>query len=143
MQIHCITRTHILQALRGVKLLTEANEPKRPLIEVLDDAIKKAIQDAKLEDRTVDQKQFLVLRQVCDTLTDLIGGGPEITLHPAFSAGYVAIKVSNIRLSSERVSALREALEQCTALSIEPLANGTIEVGVTVPGVFSPETETE
>ena len=123
--------------------MTENNEPKRPLTEVLDDAIKRAVQDARLEDRTVDQKQYLVLLQVCETLANLIGGEPQITLHPAFSAGYITIKVSDVHLSADKVSDLKTALERCTALSIEPLANGNIEVGITIPDVFCPETETE
>lgn len=123
--------------------MPEMNEPKRPLIEVLEDSIKRALQEANLEDKSVDQKQFLVLQEVYKTLTDLTGGESQVTLHPAFSAGYVAIKVSNVRLSAEKISTLRDAFEQCTALSIEPLANGNIEVGVTVPGVFCLESETE
>lgn len=133
----------LCKCLRGVKFLTKENEPKRPLTEILDDAIKKAVQDARLEDRSVDQKQYLVLRQVCDTLTGLIGGEPQITLHPAFSAGYVTVKVSDIRLSADEISDLRMTLERCTALSIEPLANGNIEIGVTVPDVFCQEPKTE
>lgn len=61
--------------------MPEMNEPKRPLIEVLEDSIKRALQEANLEDKSVDQKQFLVLQEVYKTLTDLTGG--ESPSYPA------------------------------------------------------------
>lgn len=119
----------------------EGNESKRPLMDTLDDSIKRVLQGAKLEDRSVDEKQFQILMNVYETLTELIEGANQITLHPAFSAGYVTIKASDIRLGTVEVSTLRTALMSCTALSIEPLANGSVEVGVTVPNVFLPLNE--
>lgn len=117
---------------------TEGNESKRPLLETLDESIKRVLQDAKFEDRSVDEEQFQVLMEVYNTLAGLIEGDKEVTLHPAFSAGYVTIKVSDVKLDTAEVTTLRAALANCTALSIEPLANGNIEIGVTVPDVFSP-----
>ncbi len=114
------------------------NTPKRPLMEALEDSFKNVLQSAKFEDRTVNQAQYMVLREVCDTLTTLIGGEPKITLHPAFSAGYITIKVSDLSLNTDEITTLRSKLEKCSALSIEPLTNGNIEIGVTVPGVFYP-----
>lgn len=107
-------------------------------METLDDSMKRVLQGAKLEDRSVDEEQFQILMDVYETLTGLIKGDNQITLHPAFSAGYVTIKVSDVKLDTAEVSTLRDALASCTALSIEPLANGSVEVGVTVPNVFSP-----
>lgn len=120
---------------------TEGNESKRPLMETLDDSMKRVLQGAKLEDRSVDEEQFQILMNVYETLTGLIEGDNQVTLHPAFSAGYVTIKVSDVKLDTAEVSTLRAALASCTALSIEPLANGSVEVGVTVPNVFSPLNE--
>lgn len=117
---------------------TEGNESKRTLLEALDDSIRRVLQDAKFEDRSVDEEQFQVLMDVYTTLADLLEGDKEVTLHPAFSAGYVTIKVSDVRLDTAEVATLRAALVSCTALSIEPLANGNVEIGVTVPNVFSP-----
>lgn len=117
---------------------TEGNESKRPLLETLDESIKRVLQDAKFEERSVDEEQFQVLMEVYNTLAGLIEGDKEVTLHPAFSAGYVTIKVSDVKLDTAEVTTLRAALANCTALSIEPLANGNIEIGVTVPDVFSP-----
>lgn len=117
---------------------TEGNESKRPLFETLDESIKRVLQDAKFEDRSVDEEQFQVLMEVYNTLAGLIEGDKEVTLHPAFSAGYVTIKVSDVKLDTAEVTTLRAALANCTALSIEPLANGNVEIGVTVPDVFSP-----
>ncbi len=117
---------------------TEGNESKRPLLETLDESIKRVLQDAKFEDRSVDEEQFQVLMEVYNTLAGLIEGDKEVTLHPAFSAGYVTIKVSDVKLDTAEVTTLRAALANCTALSIEPLANGNVEIGVTVPDVFSP-----
>lgn len=117
---------------------TEGNESKRPLLETLDESIKRVLQDAKFEDRSVDEEQFQVLMEVYNTLAGLIEGNKEVTLHPAFSAGYVTIKVSDVKLDTAEVTTLRAALANCTALSIEPLANGNVEIGVTVPDVFSP-----
>lgn len=117
---------------------TEGNESKRPLLETLDESIKRVLQDAKFEDRSVDEEQFQVLMEVYNTLAGLIEGDKEVTLHPAFSAGYVTIKVSDVKLDTAKVTTLRAALANCTALSIEPLANGNVEIGVTVPDVFSP-----
>lgn len=116
---------------------TEGNESKRPLLETLDESIKRVLQDAKFEDRSVDEEQFQVLMEVYNTLAGLIEGDKEVTLHPAFSAGYVTIKVSDVKLDTAEVTTLRAALANCTALSIEPLANGNVEIGVTVPNVFS------
>lgn len=120
---------------------TEGNESKRPLLETLDESIKRVLQDAKFEDRSVDEEQFQVLMEVYNTLAGLIEGDKEVTLHPAFSAGYVTIKVSDVKLDTAEVTTLRAALVNCTALSIEPLANGNVEIGVTVPDVFSPLAE--
>lgn len=117
---------------------TEGNESKRPLLETLDESIKRVLQDAKFEERSVDEEQFQVLMEVYNTLAGLIEGDKEVTLHPAFSAGYVTIKVSDVKLDTAEVTTLRAALANCTALSIEPLANGNVEIGVTVPDVFSP-----
>lgn len=117
---------------------TEGNESKRPLLETLDESIKRVLQDAKFEDRSVNEEQFQVLMEVYNTLAGLIEGDKEVTLHPAFSAGYVTIKVSDVKLDTAEVTTLRAALANCTALSIEPLANGNVEIGVTVPDVFSP-----
>lgn len=117
---------------------TEGNESKRPLLETLDESIKRVLQDAKFEDRSVDEEQFQVLMEIYNTLAGLIEGDKEVTLHPAFSAGYVTIKVSDVKLDTAEVTTLRAALANCTALSIEPLANGNVEIGVTVPDVFSP-----
>lgn len=117
---------------------TEGNESKRPLLETLDESIKRVLQDAKFEDRSVDEEQFQVLMEVYNTLAGLIEGDKEVTLHPAFSAGYVTIKVSDVKLDTAEVTTLRAALANCTALSIEPLANGNVEIGVTVPDVFLP-----
>ena len=117
---------------------TEGNESKRPLLETLGESIKRVLQDAKFEERSVDEEQFQVLMEVYNTLAGLIEGDKEVTLHPAFSAGYVTIKVSDVKLDTAEVTTLRAALANCTALSIEPLANGNIEIGVTVPDVFSP-----
>ena len=117
---------------------TEGNESKRPLLETLDESNKRVLQDAKFEDRSVDEEQFQVLMEVYNTLAGLIEGDKEVTLHPAFSAGYVTIKVSDVKLDTAEVTTLRAALANCTALSIEPLANGNVEIGVTVPDVFSP-----
>lgn len=114
------------------------NEPRRPLMEVLDDAIRNAVQSANFEDRIVNQKQYMVLQDVYETLSKLIGGEAGITLHPAFSAGYITIKVSDVQLSTTEVSTLRSALEKCTAMSVEPITNGNLEIGVTVPNVFDP-----
>jgi hypothetical protein len=108
------------------------------LLETLDESIKRVLQDAKFEDRSVDEEQFQVLMEVYNTLAGLIEGDKEVTLHPAFSAGYVTIKVSDVKLDTAEVTTLRAALANCTALSIEPLANGNVEIGVTVPDVFSP-----
>mgnify|MGYP000114172817 FL=1 len=117
---------------------TEGNESKRPLLETLDESIKRVLQDAKFEERSVDEEQFQVLMEVYNTLAGLIEGDKEVTLHPAFSAGYVTIKVSDVKLDTAEVTTLRAALANCTALSIEPLSNGNVEIGVTVPDVFSP-----
>lgn len=117
---------------------TEGNESKRPLLETLDESIKRVLRDAKFEERSVDEEQFQVLMEVYNTLAGLIEGDKEVTLHPAFSAGYVTIKVSDVKLDTAEVTTLRAALANCTALSIEPLANGNVEIGVTVPDVFSP-----
>ena len=40
---------------------TEGNESKRPLLETLDESIKRVLQDAKFEDRSVNEEQFLSL----------------------------------------------------------------------------------
>ena len=117
---------------------TEGNESKRPLLETLDESIKRVLQDAKFEERSVDEEQFQVLMEVYNTLAGLIEGDKEVTLHPAFSAGYVTIKVSDVKLDTAEVTTLRAALANCTALSIEPLSNGNVEIGGTVPDVFSP-----
>ena len=117
---------------------TEGNESKRPLLETLDESIKRVLQDAKFEERSVDEEQFQVLMEVYNTLAGFIEGDKEVTLHPAFSAGYVTIKVSDVKLDTAEVTTLRAALANCTALSIEPLSNGNVEIGVTVPDVFSP-----
>ena len=117
---------------------TEGNESKRPLLETLDESIKRVLQDAKFEERSVDEEQFQVLMEVYNTLAGLIEGDKEVTLDPAFSAGYVTIKVSDVKLDTAEVTTLRAALANCTALSIEPLSNGNVEIGVTVPDVFSP-----
>lgn len=119
----------------------EEKESKRPLMDTLDDSIKRVLQGAKLEDRSVDEGQFQILMDVYETLTELIDGDKQVTLHPAFSAGYITIKVSDVKLDTAEVSKLRAALMNCTALSIEPLANGSVEVGVTVPNVFLPLNE--
>ena len=117
----------------------EGNESKRPLLETLDDSIKRVLQDAKFEDRSVDEEQFQVLMDVYATLAGLIvDGDKKVTLHPAFSAGYVTIKVSDVKLDTAEVATLRTTLANCTALSIEPLANRNIEIGVTIPNVFYP-----
>ena len=117
---------------------TEGNESKRPLLETLDESIKRVLQDAKFEERSVDEEQFQVLMEVYNTLAGLIEGDKEVTLHPAFSAGYVTIKVSDVKLDTAEVTTLRAALANCTALSIELLSNGNVEIGVTVPDLFSP-----
>lgn len=119
----------------------EEKESRRPLMDTLDDSIKRVLQGAKLEDRSVDEGQFQILMDVYETLTELIDGDKQVTLHPAFSAGYITIKVSDVKLDTAEVSKLRAALMNCTALSIEPLANGSVEVGVTVPNVFLPLNE--
>ena len=98
---------------------TEGNESKRPLLETLDESIKRVLQDAKFEERSVDEEQFQVLMEVYNTLAGLIEGDKEVTLHPAFSAGYVTIKVSDVKLDTAEVTTLRAALANCTALSIE------------------------
>lgn len=108
---------------------TEGNESKRPLLETLDESIKRVLQDAKFEERSVDEEQFQVLMEVYNTLAGLIEGDKEVTLHPAFSAGYVTIKVSDVKLDTAEVTTLRAALANCTALSIEPLPTGMLRSG--------------
>lgn len=114
------------------------NESKRPLMEVLDDAIKNAMQNASFKDRTINLERYKVLTTVCESLTGILGGEFRVNLHPAFSAGGMTVTVEDISLSADEVSKLRTVLAECSTLSIEPLTNGNLELGVTVPDVFDP-----
>lgn len=117
---------------------TERNESKRPRLETLDESIKRVLQDAKFEDRTVNQAQYNVLKVAYESISTMIGGKARINLHPAFSSGGVILVTEAVSLSADEVSKLRSILSECTALSIEPLTNGNVEIGVTVPNVFFP-----
>lgn len=114
------------------------NVPKRPLLEVLDDAIKNAMQSASLEERAINQIQYEVLESVYESVTDLIGGEARINLRPIFTSGGVSVVTEAVNLSSDEVSRLRTVLSECSTLSIETLDNGNLEIGVTVPNVFCP-----
>lgn len=114
------------------------NASKRPLIEVLDDAIKMAMRRAKLEERALNPVQYEVLETVYETIVTIIGDDAQINLHPAFTSGGIKIVTEAVSLDGDEVSRLRTALSECSTLSIESLDNGKIEVGVTIPDVFYP-----
>lgn len=116
----------------------EKNEPKRPLLEVIDESIRRVMMDARNEKRSVNKKQFEVLQNVCKILSDIIGGDARVSLYPVFSAGYITVKVPSVNFSTEKISGLKSILNQCTVLSAEPLTNGSVEIGVTIPDVFCP-----
>lgn len=112
------------------------NGQTHPLMEVLDEEIKGVVQKAKFKDRTLNPAQYEISEAVYETLSGLVGGEARIDLHPAFSAEGVSIVTGSVSLNEGEVSILRTALAECNTLSIEPLTNGDVEIGVTVPGVF-------
>lgn len=119
-------------------MIQNENVPKRPLLDVLDEEIKRAMQSASHQARVVNPAQYEVLVRIYGAIVNLIGDEGQINLHPAFNSGGVKITTEAVSLSGDEVSKLREALSECNTLSIEPLVNGNIEIGVTVPDVFYP-----
>lgn len=118
-------------------MIKDENEEKIPLLEILDDALRNAFKNAKIEDMMINQEQWEVMQNVCKTLSNIIGGEAKVTMHPIFSAGYITLVVSGISLSDDEIETLKSTLENCTALSIDPLTNGSIECGITIPNVLS------
>lgn len=119
-------------------MIKDENEEKIPLLEMLDEAIRKAIKDVKMEDRTVNQAQYKVLQRVYESISHLIDGEVRINIYPSFTSGGITIVAKSISLSDDKLSTLRENLSECTAVSVEPLVNGNIELSVTIPDVFYP-----
>lgn len=113
-------------------------ENKRPLMEVLDESFRRIFQEAKSRDRVVNAKQREVLDRVCESIANVFGCEAKVTLYPVFTSGGVVARLRTADASGEKVTELKSALSFCNTLSIETLANGEIEIGVTVPGVFEP-----
>lgn len=111
------------------------------LLAYFDEMTRRVYQDARSRPRTVNIEQCKVLREVCDAATKIFGVEAEIKTYPVFTSGDVVVTVRVIEFGPEKISELKSALEHCTALSIAPLTNGCMEVGLTVPGVFNPAEE--
>ena len=134
------TNADVEKRLKGVKFLSqEENEAKRPLEQVLDDAIKNALMELDSEERTVNQQQLFVLSEVYATLTEMFGAKSQVRLYPSFCAGCVIVKVDAVELNADEISTLQNAFEKCAAVSIDPLVSGEVEIGVTVPYVYLPK----
>lgn len=81
-------------------------------------------------------KQYEVLNQVFNEVSNLTEIKPVLKLFPNFTSGSVTIEAPEIHLNKDGASRLKEVLAKCNTFEILPLSDGTVRASVTVKGVF-------
>ena len=87
-------------------------------------------------DKQIVPEKFGELVRVFKGLKELFGKDIDVKLRPAFSAGSITVKVSEVTLDGAASKKLKAVLEKCNTFEVTPLVSGKVDIGVTIKGLF-------
>ena len=109
-------------------------EEVQNIMDKLSDSYKRLSQEAK--NRELDPQRAKVLNKVAYKMSILFDTDAKIQYHHPFNSAGIRIEVPAFELDSKQGERFMEILSDCSTLSISPLINGNISIGVTVNKVF-------
>ena len=118
------------------EFLKEVSNTERE--KALKGAFQQAFDTARRENKFVDNEKIAMLNYVYRVFSKLAEGHgvANMRLIPETASGSVSIKVDSAEFDSETAERLAAYLKDCATFSVDPLADGKVNVGVTIAHVL-------